>query len=92
MDEDYPRTLLELERRFCTEEACVEYLAALRWPGGWVCHGVREPMPGRFGGHVGFAAIADTRCRSLRDHLSGQSCTSDIWFRAMWQITSQKNA
>jgi hypothetical protein len=37
MDEDYPRTLLELERRFCTEEACVEYLAALRWPGGWAC-------------------------------------------------------
>jgi hypothetical protein len=34
MDEDYPKTLLELERRFCTEEACVEYLAALRWPGG----------------------------------------------------------
>jgi hypothetical protein len=28
MDEDYPKTLLELERRFCTEEASVEYLAA----------------------------------------------------------------
>src|ERR1035437_8544396 len=37
MHEDYPKTLLELERRFCTEEACVEYLAALRWPGGWAC-------------------------------------------------------
>jgi hypothetical protein len=37
MDEDYPKTLLELERRFCTGETCVEYLAALRWPGGWVC-------------------------------------------------------
>jgi hypothetical protein len=30
MDEDYPRTLLELEQRFCTEESCVEYLAGLR--------------------------------------------------------------
>ncbi|MGA3347175.1 MAG: transposase, partial [Terracidiphilus sp.] len=37
MDEDYPKTLLELERRFSTEEACVEYLGALRWPGGWAC-------------------------------------------------------
>jgi len=34
MDEDYPRMLLELERRFSSEEACVEYLAALRWPDG----------------------------------------------------------
>ena len=32
MGEDYPRTLLELERRFSTEDACAEYLAALRWP------------------------------------------------------------
>jgi hypothetical protein len=32
MEEDYPKTLLELERRFSTEEACIEYLAALRWP------------------------------------------------------------
>lgn len=30
MDEDYPKTVLELERRFCTEEARVEFLAALR--------------------------------------------------------------
>ena len=30
--EDYPHTLAELEKRFSTEEACTEYLAALRWP------------------------------------------------------------
>jgi len=35
--EDYPRTLLELERRFSSEEACREYLAALRWPEGFYC-------------------------------------------------------
>lgn len=34
MDEDYPRTLLELERRFGSEEAGAEYLAVLRWHGG----------------------------------------------------------
>jgi hypothetical protein len=37
VSEDYPRTLLELEQRFNREEACAEYLAALRWPGGWIC-------------------------------------------------------
>jgi hypothetical protein len=30
MDEDFPRTVLELELRFSCEEACIEYLAALR--------------------------------------------------------------
>ena len=37
VDEDYPRTLLELEKRFSSEEACAGYLAALRWPAGWIC-------------------------------------------------------
>ena len=37
MKEDYPRTLLEFETRFATEEACREYLVQLRWPDGFVC-------------------------------------------------------
>jgi hypothetical protein len=39
MDEDFPRTVIELEPRFSREAACIEYLAALRWRGGWVCPG-----------------------------------------------------
>src|SRR5580692_4807201 len=37
MEEDYPRTLLELERRFSTEQACRKYLFDLRWPDGFRC-------------------------------------------------------
>ena len=37
MVEDYPRTLLELEKRFADDEACRAYLFALRWPDGFVC-------------------------------------------------------
>jgi hypothetical protein len=37
MAEDYPRTLLELERRFGDEANCRAYLFALRWPQGFVC-------------------------------------------------------
>jgi transposase-like protein len=92
MDEDYPRTLLELERRFSTEEACVEYLAALRWPDGWVCP--RCAMADAW-------SIRRTRwlCEHCRYELSVTAGTIfqdshlplTIWFRAMWQITSQKN-
>jgi transposase-like protein len=92
MDEDYPKTLLELERRFCTEEACVEYLSALRCPGGWVCP--------RCAGADGWS-IRRTRwlCGHCRYEMSVTAGTIfqdshvplTIWFRAMWQITSQKN-
>ena len=33
----FPRTLREFQSKFATEEACQEYLAACRWPDGFVC-------------------------------------------------------
>jgi predicted RNA-binding Zn-ribbon protein involved in translation (DUF1610 family) len=34
---DFPRSLGEFEQRFGDEGACAEYLAAARWPDGFVC-------------------------------------------------------
>ena len=36
---DFPRSLPEFQRRFPDEAACVEYLAAERWPDGFRCPG-----------------------------------------------------
>ena len=36
---DLPRSLSEFEQRFGDEGACAEYLAAVRWPDGFVCPG-----------------------------------------------------
>ncbi len=33
----FPTTLHEFRRQFATEEACEQYLAACRWPDGFVC-------------------------------------------------------
>lgn len=33
----FPRNLREFQRQFATETACQEYLAACRWPDGFVC-------------------------------------------------------
>ncbi|MCP4781240.1 MAG: transposase, partial [Hyphomicrobium sp.] len=35
----FPKTLIELEERFGTEEACRAYLAVCRWNGRPRCHG-----------------------------------------------------
>src|SRR5258706_2069993 len=33
----FPKTLREFQSQFATEEACQKYLAACRWPDGFVC-------------------------------------------------------
>lgn len=33
----FPTTLREFQQKFATEEACQQYLAACRWPDGFVC-------------------------------------------------------
>jgi hypothetical protein len=92
MVEDYPRTVLELERRFGSEEACCEYLGRLRWPDGFVC-----PRCGR--GLAWPASRGRLVCRACRHQTSVTAGTifQDtrkplvLWFRAVWCVTSQKN-
>ena len=92
MDEDYPKTLLELERRFATEDACRDYLTKMRWPGGFICPTCQ--------GRVGWA---DRRHRWTCQGCRRQSTVTagtifeathlplHIWFRAVWLVTSQKS-
>jgi transposase-like protein len=90
--EDYPRTQAELERRFSNEQACREYLFALRWPGVFCCPrcGMGKAWPlasGRWQcagcGHQ-ISVTAGTVFQDTRTPLT-------VWFRAMWWMTSQKN-
>lgn len=92
MTENYPKTLIELERRFSDDVACREYLASLRWPKGFVCPSCR--------GHQGLTIRRGLwRCQACRRETSVTAGTifQDsklplvIWFRAIWQVTSQKN-
>ena len=92
MAEDFPRTLMELEQQFGDEVACRAYLFALRWPDGFVCPGC--------GGHTALAIRRDLwRCGDCRRETSVMAGTIfqdsklplTVWFRAMWQVTSQKN-
>jgi len=90
--EEYPRTLLELEKRFSTDEACREYLFSLRWPDGFVC-------PRCVGQKVWPMARGLWLCAQCRYQVSATAGTIfqntrlplRLWFRAIWQVTSQKN-
>lgn len=90
--EDYPRTLMEFESRFSSEEACWDYLIRIRWPDGFVCPGCgsrRSWKTGRQLFHCAdcgrqVSATAGTVLQDTRKPLQ-------MWFRAMWSVTSQKN-
>jgi len=91
MTEDYPRTLMELERRFATEDACRQYLFQLRWPNGFACPrcGGPQAWPMRTGRWL---------CGGCRHQASVTAGTIfqdshlplTTWFRALWYVTTQK--
>jgi transposase-like protein len=90
--EDYPRTLLELEKRFSSEEACREYLEALRWPRGFACPRcqAREYWMGSRSRKIcigcGYQATVTAGTIFERTRMPLM-----LWFRAIWWVTSQKN-
>ncbi|MGA2109975.1 MAG: IS1595 family transposase [Syntrophorhabdales bacterium] len=90
--EDYPRTVLELEDRFATEQACWDYLLKLRWPEGFVC-----PRCGQRGSWTGTRGRLICRtCRYQGSVIAGTIFQDTrkplrMWFRAAWHVTSQKN-
>lgn len=92
MGEDYPRTMAEVERRFADASACREYLSRLRWPSGFGCPkcGATEAWT------LGKGLWQCQRCRRQVSVTAGtvfdrSHLPLPLWFRVMWQITSQKN-
>ena len=92
IDPTFPRTLVEFEKLFGTEEKCRDYLCRMKWPEGFVCP--------RCGGHNGHplqtrpvwvcqdcrhqaSLIADTAFTGTRKPLRS-------WFLAMYLVTSSK--
>ena len=90
--EPYPRTWPEFLARFPTEEACLAYLEALRWPGGFVC-----PRCG----------VMSTPSRVSRGRLLCKDCGHQstvtagtifdktrtplrVWLAGAWYVTNQK--
>lgn len=92
MASSYPKTVLQFEHQFRTEEACREYLMRVRWPEGIRCL------------KCGFGQAWQTsrgvlRCGACRADISVTAGTVfedsklplRIWFRAMWWVTNQKS-
>jgi hypothetical protein len=89
---DYPATFAQLRSWFPDDDACVAYLAGLRWPEGFCCP--------RCGGNEAWETASGLwLCRGCRRKTSVTAGTIfhrsrlplTDWFAAVWFVTAQKN-
>lgn len=88
----YPRSVGELQAWFRTDADCLDYLAWLRWPNGFVC-----PVCG----HARGWQLGDGRfmCTDCGDRMSVTAGTIfdrtrtplTVWFTACWMFATAKN-
>ena len=91
MSSAYPGTLLEMERRFADEDSCREYLFALRWPDGFCCPRCGHGQASRMSRGLWLCAGCDAQVSVLVGTVfQDTKLPLRLWFRAMWQLTSQK--
>ena len=89
---DYPQTYQQVQEWFPDDGACLEYLARVRWPDGFVCPacgGGRSWRTGRglwmcVGCSHKTSVTAGTIFHRTRTPLS-------VWFAAIWFVTATKN-
>ena len=90
---DYPRTLREFNAWFPDEEASLDYLVRLRWPGGFACPVCGERRFGRM------SKGRNLRCAGCRVDASITAGTIfadtrlplTTWFGAAWYATGTKH-
>lgn len=89
---DFPKTVLEFEERFASEQSCHAYLVKQRWPEGFRCPGC---------GHHKAWELSRRRlmeCRACHRQVSVTAGTIfhrsrkplRLWFKAMLLMTSQR--
>jgi len=89
---NYPANQMDFEKMFNTEQDCIDYLTAMRWPHGFecpLCGSVRswKKSKGRF--ECVDCHTETTVTNGTIFHKSTKPLL--IWFRAIWWMVAQKN-
>jgi transposase-like protein len=88
----FPKTLCEFQSQFATEEACQKYLAACRWPDGFMC-----PRCGHRSAYE-LVKLRRWQCAGCRRQISVTAQTIlhntkmplTVWFWAAYLMTTDK--
>ena len=91
---DYPGTFQDFDEWFSTENACLAYIARVRWPHGFVCPGcgLKTKKPS----FLGRGLYLCRKCKRQTSVTAGTLFHRThkplrTWFLAMWFVTSQKH-
>lgn len=90
--EEYPKTLLEFEKQFSTEESCQEYIFNVRWPDGFKCPQCGHNKSWRTKKRLLYCS----KCGHQTSIIAGTIFQDtnkplQLWFRAIWHVVGQKN-
>ena len=89
---DYPATYQQLLRWFPDDQACLDYLAKLRWPHGFVCPACGCQQFWRTGAGLWMCRQCARRTSVTAGTIFHRTRTPlSTWFAAIWFVTSQKN-
>ncbi|HEY6422262.1 MAG TPA: IS1595 family transposase [Pseudonocardiaceae bacterium] len=89
---DYPATYQQLVSWFRAEQDCLDYLARLRWPQGFVCPACGWTRFWRTGTGLWMCTECERRTSVTAGTIFHRTRTPlSTWFAAIWFVTSQKN-
>jgi transposase-like protein len=89
---DYPETYQDLLAWFPDDRACLDYLAELRWPHGFVCPACTATEHWRTGDGLWMCQRCARRTSVTAGTIFHRTRTPlSTWFAAIWFVTSQKN-
>ena len=89
---DYPRTYQEFRAWFPDDEACVEYLARLRWPRGFECPACGCGSAWRTARRHWMCAECGLKTSATAGTIFHRSHSPlSTWFAAVWFVCAQKN-
>jgi len=94
LDIDYPGTFQDFDKWFSSENDCLEYIAKLRWPQGFVCPGCGEKSEKP--SLMGRGLFLCRKCKRQTSITAGTLFHRShkplrTWFLAIWFVTSQKH-
>lgn len=89
--DDFPKTMPEFERRFCSEAACLDFLISVRWPDGVRCAQCGADKLWRVG-NIFECATCKHQTRVMAGTIFQDThLPLQTWFRAIWWVVTQKN-
>ena len=89
---DYPETYQDLLSWFPDDQACLDYLAKLRWPQGFICPVCKATEYWRTAKDLWMCQDCARRTSVTAGTIFHRTRTPlSTWFAAIWFVTSQKN-